>query len=72
MPNFKPQPDGTLVEALAPAWRWQKLLDECVYASISDIGDAENISESYVRRILRVAVLAPDIVEAILEGRTVR
>jgi len=67
-PRTKPQPDGTLVKALARAWRWQKLLDEGVYASVSDIGDAENISKSYVSRILRLALLAPDIVDAILAG----
>jgi hypothetical protein len=49
VPRSKPQPDGTLVKALARAWRWQKLLDGGVYASVSDIGDAENISKSYVR-----------------------
>ena len=48
-PTSRPQPDGTLIKALARAWRWQKLLDEGVYASVSDIGDAENISKSYVR-----------------------
>jgi hypothetical protein len=41
-----------------------------VYSSVSEIGDAENISKSYVSRILRLALLAPDIVEAILAGRT--
>jgi hypothetical protein len=66
----KPQPDGTLVNALARAWRWQKLLDNGVYGSVSEIGDDENISKSYVSRILRLALLAPDIVEAILVGRT--
>ena len=70
MPTSKPQPDGTLVKALARAWRWQRMLDEGVYASVSDIGDAENISKSYVSRILRLALLAPDIVEAILAGKT--
>jgi hypothetical protein len=50
--------------------RWQKLLDEGVYTSVSDIGDAENMSKSYVSRILRLALLAPDIVEAVLSGRT--
>jgi ParB-like chromosome segregation protein Spo0J len=45
------------------------MLDEGVYASVNEIGDAENISKSYVSRILRLALLAPDIVEAILEGR---
>jgi hypothetical protein len=70
VPTSKPQPDGTLIKALARAWRWQKLLDGGVYASVSDIGDAENISKSYVSRILRLALLAPDIVEAILAGKT--
>ena len=68
-PSSKPQPDGTLVKVLARAWRWQRMLDSGTYASISEIGDAENISKSYVSRILRLALLAPDIVETILEGR---
>ena len=66
-PSSKPQPDGTLVKALARAWRWQRMLDQGVYASASEIGDAENISKSYVSRILRLALLAPDIVERSLE-----
>jgi hypothetical protein len=69
VPASKPQPDGTLVKALARAWRWQKLLDDGVYTSVSEIGYAENISKSDISRILRLALLAPDIVEAILAGR---
>jgi hypothetical protein len=69
-PALKPQPDGTLVKALARAWRWQRMLDEGVYTSVSEIGEAENISKSYVSRILRLALLAPDIVMAILGGQT--
>jgi hypothetical protein len=69
-PTLKPQPDGTLVKALARAWRWQRMLDDGVYASVSEIGDAENISKSYVSRILRLALLAPHIVESILAGQT--
>ena len=64
----KPQPDGVLVKALARAWRWQKLLDRGVYGSVTEIAEAEKISNSYVSRILRLALLAPDIVEAILGG----
>jgi hypothetical protein len=45
------------------------MLDGGVYASVSEIGDAENISKSYVSRILRLALLAPDIFDAILAGR---
>jgi hypothetical protein len=67
-PSSKPQPDGTLVKALARAWRWQRMLDKGIYTSVSEIGDAENISKSYVSRILRLALLAPDVVEDILAG----
>jgi hypothetical protein len=49
VPSSKQQPNGTLAKALARAWRWQRMLDDGVYASVSDIGDAENISKSYVR-----------------------
>jgi hypothetical protein len=69
-PVRKPRADGTLVKALARAWRWQRMLDDGVYGSVSDIGDTENISKSYVSRILRLALLAPDIVDAILAGST--
>jgi hypothetical protein len=68
VPASKPQPNGTLVKALARAWRWQRLLDNGVYASVSDIGHAEKFSKSYVSRILRLALLAPDIFERILAG----
>jgi hypothetical protein len=40
-----------------------------VYTSVSEIGDAENISKSYVSQILQLALLSPDIVDAILAGR---
>ena len=67
-PPTKPQPDGVLVKALARAWRWQKLLDRGVYSSLTDISETEKINRSYVSRILRLALLAPDLVEAILGG----
>ena len=69
-PPRHPQPDTALVKALARAWRWQRLLDRGVYASVSEIAEAERISKSYVSRVLRLALLAPDIVEAILAGTT--
>jgi len=70
VPALKPQTDGTIVKALARAWRWQRQLDQEAYSSVSDIGEAEGISKSYVSRILRLALLAPDIIEAILAGGT--
>jgi hypothetical protein len=69
-PTTKLQPDGTLVKALARAWRWQRLLDDGVYGSVIEISDAEGISKSYVSRILQIALLAPDVVERVLDGRT--
>ena len=68
-PRSKPQPDGTLVKALVRAWRWQRMLDEGIYTSVSEIGDAENISKSCMSLVLRLARLAPDIIEAILAGQ---
>jgi hypothetical protein len=58
------------VKALARAWRWQRLLDKGAYASVSEIAEAERISKNYVSRVLRLALLAPDIVETILAGTT--
>jgi hypothetical protein len=68
VPASKLQSDGTSIKALARAWRWQRMLDEGVHASVSEIDDAENISKSYVSRILRLAILVPNIVEVILDG----
>ena len=72
VPTSKPQPDGTLVKAVVRAWRWQRMLDDGVYASVTEIGEAEGIDKGYVSRILRLALLAPDIVETILAGTTVQ
>jgi ParB-like chromosome segregation protein Spo0J len=68
-PSFKPQPDGTLVKALARAHRWQGMLEEGRFASVRELAEAERVSLSYVSRILRLTLLAPDIVERILDGR---
>jgi hypothetical protein len=67
-PTSKPQPDGTLVKALARAWRWQRMLDEGVYTSVSEIADSEGINRSYVSRVLRLTLLAPDIIERVMDG----
>lgn len=61
--------DPALLKALARAFRWQKLLDDCTYASISDIARAEKLDRTYVGDVLRLTLLAPAIVEAIVEGR---
>jgi hypothetical protein len=65
----RPRVESTLVKAMARAFRWRKLLETGVYCTIAEIAAAEKINPTYVGRILRFTLLAPDIVEAILNGR---
>jgi hypothetical protein len=61
--------DNAMVKAIARAFRWREMLENGTYATIAEIAHAEKINESYVGRVLRLTLLAPDIVEAILGGR---
>ncbi len=65
----RPRIDNTIVKALARAHRWNKLLENGRYGSAAELAAAEKINPSYVSRVLRLTLLAPDIVEAIVEGR---
>jgi hypothetical protein len=69
VPGSKPQPNGTLIKGLARAWRWQRMLESSEYGTLAELADAEGIRRSYVCRVLRLTLLAPDIVERILDGR---
>ena len=62
--------DPGVVKALARAFRYQRMLDVGRYASISEMAAAERIERGYLGSLLRLTLLAPDIVEAILDGRT--
>ena len=61
--------DGTLVKALARAFRWMHMLESGQFATIAELAESEKIAPSYVTRVLRLTLLAPDIVEAILDGQ---
>ena len=61
--------DTTLVKALARAFRWRRMMEAGRYGTINELAAAEKINSSYVSRLLRLTLLAPDIVEAILNGR---
>ena len=61
--------DGTLVKALARAHRWQGMLNSGGFGSIEELAAAERINPSYMARVLRLTLLAPDITESILGGR---
>ncbi len=61
--------DPALLKALARAHRWQRMIDNGRYASISEMAAAERIDRGYLGRVLRLTLLAPDIVEAVLDVR---
>ena len=61
--------DEALVRALARAFRWRAMLESDKHATARDLAAAHKINASYVSRILRLTLLAPDIVEMILDGR---
>ena len=61
--------DSTLVKAPARAFRWKRLLESGEFATVSELAEREGIAPSYITRVLRLTLLAPDIVEAILDGK---
>ncbi len=65
----KPRVDSTLVKALARAFRWKKMLESGQFTTTTELAKHENLALTYMTRVLRLSLLAPDIVEAILDGR---
>lgn len=61
--------DSTLVKALSRAFRWQRMLETGEFATIGELAAHERIAHSYMTRVLRLTLLAPDIVDAILNGQ---
>ncbi len=66
--ELQPRPNATLIKALTRAHRWKERLFTGGAPSTSAIAKEEGVTERYVGRIMRLAFLAPDIVEAILDG----
>lgn len=72
LPEGATQPrrtDSTLVKALARAFRWKRMLESGEFATIAELAEREGIAPSYMTRVLRLTLLAPDVVEAILDGK---
>jgi hypothetical protein len=61
--------DNTIVKAIVRAHRWRDMLESGRYATVRDLAKAEAINESYLGRILRLTLLSPTIIEAILAGQ---
>ncbi|KKM63740.1 hypothetical protein LCGC14_1508450 [marine sediment metagenome] len=61
--------DNTVVKALARAFRWKRMLESGDFMTIAELADREGIALSYMTRVLRITLLAPDVVESILIGQ---
>jgi hypothetical protein len=69
MPPPKPRRDDTLIKALVRAHRWRRQIESGRAKSITDLAEQEGVTDAYVCRLLPLTCLAPDIVEALLDGR---
>jgi hypothetical protein len=61
--------DNTIIKALARAFRWKRMLDSGEFATIAELAEREGIAPSYMTRVLRLTLLSPEIVEALLDGK---
>ena len=62
------KPDSTLVKALARAFRWKRMLESGDFASISELAEKEGIAFTYMARLMRLSLLSPKLVDAVMEG----
>jgi hypothetical protein len=69
VPPPKPRRDETIIKALVRAHRWRRRIESGQAKSITDLAEQEGVTDAYVCRLLPLTCLAPDIVEAILDGR---
>lgn len=61
--------DNAMVQAIVRAFRWRALLEQGEYATVRELATSEKINETYVGRVLRMTLLAPEIIEAVLAGK---
>jgi hypothetical protein len=61
--------DDSITKALARAHRWRTLIEDGTYTSITELAKDKGVNDSYACRLLRLTLIAPDIIEAILDRR---
>jgi len=64
--------DPTIIKALARSHRWKRLLDTGHYATIKEIAETEHVAARYIGQLLQLTLLAPDLIETLLDGRLPR
>jgi hypothetical protein len=62
------QPANTIIKAIGRAFRWRRLLENGDYGTLAELAAAEKINPSYVSRVLRLTLLSPKLIEALLAG----
>jgi hypothetical protein len=65
----RPRIDNTLIKALARAFRWKNMLECGRFTTVSELAEAEKLDRSFVSHVLQLTLLAPGLVEAILDGK---
>jgi len=68
-PLLKTTAADSTIKALARAYRWKQMLETGTASTIGDVAKQDGVAPSYVARLLHLTLLAPDLVETILEGR---
>jgi hypothetical protein len=69
VPTPKPRRDDTLIKALVRAHQWRRRIESGKAKSITDLAEQASVTDAYVCRLLPLTCLAPEIVEALLDGR---
>jgi hypothetical protein len=64
-----PRVDTALLKAIVRAHRWREMLESGEYLSAAELAKAENVNDSYLSRVLRLTLLAPEIIESIINGQ---
>lgn len=72
MPQERPARSETPIRALVKAHRWRRRIESGRAKSSTDLAEQKSVTDAYVRRVLPLTCIAPDIVEAILDGRQPR
>jgi hypothetical protein len=62
----RPRVDNAMIKALARAFRWRKMLEAGAFGTLEDLARAKGVHATYVSRVRRLSLLAPEIVEAVL------
>lgn len=61
--------DAHVLRAIARAWNWRRRIERGEVSTIQDIATAEKVTDRFVSRMMRLAYLAPDVLEKLLVQR---